>query len=86
VRRIVEELRADATRPAAVLELLKHGGASVPPLTEALGRREPELRVHAFEVLKRLIPTKKLQFDPFAADEIRARQLVALRQELGFSR
>jgi lipopolysaccharide export system ATP-binding protein len=87
VQRMVEELRADATRPAAIEELLKRRGASVPPLVEALDRREPELRVHAFEVLKRLVPTQlRLQFDPFAADEIRARQLVALRQQLGFGR
>src|SRR5262249_62118200 len=82
---LVEALGSDATRPGAVTELLKWGGGAVPPLVEALGRREPDLRVHAFEVLKRLVPTQ-LQFDPFAAEEIRAHQLVALRQQLGFSR
>jgi lipopolysaccharide export system ATP-binding protein len=82
---LVEALGNDATRPGAVTEFLKWGGGAVPPLVEALGRREPDLRVHAFEVLKRLVPAP-LQFDPFAADEIRARQLVALRQQLGFSR
>jgi len=84
-RRIIEALAADATRPGAVTELLQWGDGAVPPLVEALGRREPDLRVHAFEVLKRLVPTQ-LQFDPFAADEIRTRQLAALRQQLGFSR
>lgn len=81
-RRIVEALRAESTRPAAVQELLKRGRASVRPLTEALDRRESDLRVQAFEVLKRIVPAP-LQFDPFAADDVRARQLAALRQQLG---
>jgi lipopolysaccharide export system ATP-binding protein len=82
----VEALRGDATRPAAVTELLKGGKASVPPLVEALGRRESELRVHAFELLKRIIPAPALQFDPFATDDVRARQLLTLRQQLGVGR
>jgi lipopolysaccharide export system ATP-binding protein len=85
VRWMVEALREEVTRPAAVQELLKRGRDSVPPLADALGRREADLRVHAFEVLKRLIPAP-LQFDPFAADDVRARQLIALRQLLGFGR
>ena len=51
-------------------ELLKRGRESVPPLADALGRREPDLRVQAFEVLKRIVPAP-LQFDPFATDDIR---------------
>jgi lipopolysaccharide export system ATP-binding protein len=82
VRRIVEALRAESTRPAAVQELLKRGATSVPPLADALDRREPDLRVQAFEVLKRLVPAH-LYFDPYAADEIRARQLAAIRHQLG---
>ena len=82
VHRIVEALRTESTRPAAVQELLKRGRASVPPLAEALDRREPDLRVQAFEVLKRIVPAP-LQFDPFATDDVRARQLVTLRQQLG---
>jgi lipopolysaccharide export system ATP-binding protein len=85
VRWMVEALRQEATRPAAMQELLRRGRESVPPLADALGRREADLRVHAFEVLQRLIPAS-LQFDPFAADEVRAVQLVALRQQLGFAR
>jgi lipopolysaccharide export system ATP-binding protein len=84
--RWVEALRAEATRPTAVTELLKGGKASVPPLVDALGRRESELRVHAFELLKRIVPAPPLQFDPFAADDVRAKQLVTLRQQLGVSR
>jgi lipopolysaccharide export system ATP-binding protein len=82
VRRIVEALRTESTRPAAVQELLKRGPASVPPLADALDRREPDLRVQAFEVLKRIVPAP-LQFDPFAADDVRARQVITIRQQLG---
>jgi lipopolysaccharide export system ATP-binding protein len=85
VRWMVEALRTETTRPAAVQELLKRGRESVPPLADALGRREADLRVQAFEVLKRIVPAP-LQFDPFAADEVRAKQLVALRQQLGVGR
>ena len=85
VRRIVEALRTDSTRSAAVQELLKRGRASVSPLADALDRREPDLRVHAFEVLKRIVPAP-LQFDPYAADDVRARQLATLRQQLGVGR
>jgi lipopolysaccharide export system ATP-binding protein len=85
VKRIVEALRTESTRPAAVQELLKRGRESVQPLADALGRREPDLRVQAFEVLKRIVPAA-LQFDPFAADEVRARQLSVLRQLLGVNR
>src|SRR5262245_30593066 len=85
-RRWVEALRAETTRPAAVTDLLKSGRASVPPLVEALGRREQELRVQAFELLKRIVPAPPLQFDPFAADDVRARQLTALQQQLGVGR
>jgi hypothetical protein len=85
VRWMVEALRQEATRVAAMQELLRRGRESVPPLTDALGRREADLRVHAFEVLQRLVPSP-LQFDPYAADEVRAKQLVALRQQLGFGR
>ena len=82
VRRIVEALRTESTRPAAVQELLKRGRASVPPLADALDRREPDLRVQAFEVLKRIVPAP-LQFDPFATDDVRARQVITIRQQLG---
>ncbi len=80
---MVEALRQEATRPAAVQELLKRGRESVPPLAEALGRRETDVRVQAFEVLKRLVAVPLL-FDPYATDEVRARQLFVLRQQLGF--
>ena len=85
VFRVVEALRVDTSRPAAVQELLRRGRESVRPLTEALGRQEADLRVHAFEVLQRIVPAP-LTFDPYAAADLRARQLVAIRQFLGMAR
>src|SRR4051812_44440262 len=72
MRRVIEALRSENTRPAAVQELLVRGAASVSPLTDALDRREPDLRVQAFEVLKRLVRGTIL-FDPYASDDIRMR-------------
>ena len=85
VRQMVEALRAAETRPAATQELLKRGPDSLGPLVDALGRRESDLRVHSFEVLKRLV-RGTMQFDPYAADEVRAKQLATLRQQLGVAR
>jgi len=85
VFRVVEALRVDMSRSAAVQELLRRGREAVLPLTEALGRQETDLRVHAFEVLQRIVPSP-LTFDPYAAEELRARQLVAIRQYLGMAR
>jgi len=82
---LIEALATKETRTAAVPELLQRGKASVPPLVEALGRRETELRAYAFEVLQRLVPSP-LHFDPHAAEDVRARQLAALRQQLGVGR
>ena len=82
MRRVIEALRSENTRPAAVQELLVRGAASVSPLTDALDRREPDLRVQAFEVLKRLV-RGTIQFDPYGTDDIRARQILTLRQQLG---
>jgi lipopolysaccharide export system ATP-binding protein len=82
---MIEALGTKETRSTAVPELLKRGNASVPPLVEALGRREVELRAYAFEVLQRLVPST-LYFDPHAADDVRARQLAALRHQLGVGR
>src|SRR5262249_8506649 len=68
VGHMIEALGTKETRSQAVPELLKRGKESVPPLVEALGRREVELRAYAFEVLQRLVPSP-LHFDPHAADE-----------------
>jgi lipopolysaccharide export system ATP-binding protein len=84
VRWTVEALQTEATRPAAVQELLKRGRESIPPLTDALGRREADLRVQAFEVLQRIVPVP-MQFDPYGPDDVRSMQIAIIRQQLGFA-
>ena len=81
-RRWVEALKTDATYPQAMQELQRRGNAAVPPLVDALARRETELRVRSLEVLSRLL-TGTIPFDPFAGDDVRAKQLSALRKQLG---
>ena len=81
-RRWVEALKADNTYSQAIPELLRRGNVAVPPLVEALGRRETELRVRALEVLSRLL-AGNIIFDPFATDDVRAKQLGSLRKQLG---
>lgn len=81
-RRWVESLKNDATFNQAVQELIKRGNASVPPLVDALGRRETELRVRSLEVLSRLV-AGNIQFDPFGTDDSRTKQLASLRKQLG---
>src|SRR5262249_22972153 len=81
VGHMIEALGTKETRSQAVPELLKRGKASVPPLVEALGRREVELRAYAFEVLQRLVPSP-LPFYPLGADPGRARHHPALPHPL----
>ena len=82
---VVEALRVESSRSAAVQELLRLGRDSVQPLTQALGRGEADLRVHAFEVLQRIVPTP-LAFDPYASEDVRTRQLFVIRQSLAPSK
>ncbi|WP_020472172.1 LPS export ABC transporter ATP-binding protein [Zavarzinella formosa] len=81
-RRWVEALKADSTYSQAIQELLQRGNVAVPPLVDALARRETELRVRSLEVLSRLLAGNIL-FDPFAGDDVRSKQLSALRKQLG---
>lgn len=85
LRRVVESLRASESARPAMEELLKRGPAAVQPLVEALERREAELRARSFEVLKRIV-AHPLAFDPHGADDLRARQVVTIRQQLGVGR
>jgi hypothetical protein len=52
----------------------------VPVLLEALERRELDLRVRAGEVLKYIVGA--IDFDAYAPDELRLRQIAALRHRL----
>lgn len=78
LRRWVEALRNNATLRTATEELVKRGKIAVPVLIEALERRELELRVRAGEVLKHILGIA-IDFDPYAPDEVRQRQIINLR-------
>lgn len=81
MRRWIEGLRNNETLRAATEELLKRGRAAAPALIEALDRRELDLRVRAGEVLKHILGGA-IDFDPYAPDEVRHRQVAALRARL----
>jgi lipopolysaccharide export system ATP-binding protein len=79
VRRLVEALKTPE-QAAAAAELLRRGAEAVPGLLEALERRDVELRRAALAVLRRL--AEGAEFDPFAPEAERRRQLAALREAL----
>jgi lipopolysaccharide export system ATP-binding protein len=79
--RWVEGLRHNETLRTATEELVKRGRAAAPALLEALERRELDLRVRACEVLKHVLGAA-VDFDPYAPDEVRQRQIVVLRSRL----
>jgi ABC-type multidrug transport system ATPase subunit len=85
VRRWVEALKSDQNYGTAVTELLKRPTHAVPLLFEALERREADLRMRSFEVLKKLVEGS-LSFDPYGTDETRAKQLGVMRRQLGLDR
>jgi lipopolysaccharide export system ATP-binding protein len=83
LRQIVEKLANDHTLKTAMLELVGRGEPSIPPLLEALERREAVLRRRAFEVLKVVAKDSgPLEFDSDAPDEVRLRQVAYLRVKL----
>jgi lipopolysaccharide export system ATP-binding protein len=80
IHRLIERLKPPAPdRPAAAAELLQRGDAAIPHLLEALERRDVDLRLAAFELLKRLIG-EGADFDPHAPEAHRRRQLALLRE------
>jgi lipopolysaccharide export system ATP-binding protein len=81
LRRWIEGLRNNDTLRASAEELVKRGKAAAPALIEALERRELDLRVRACEVLKHVL-AGAVDFDPYAPDEVRQRQIVVLRSRL----
>jgi len=83
LRVAIEQLSDDRTMRGATLELNSRGEAAIPPLLEALERRDPLLRKRAFELLKHVARAfAPLDFDPDAADDIRLRQVAYLRAKL----
>ena len=78
VHRLIERLKT-ADRAAAAAELVQRGDGAIPHLLEALERRDVDLRLAAFEVLRRLIGDGA-DFDPHAPEAHRRRQLAVLRE------
>jgi len=80
IRRLIEGLRQNETLRPATEELIRRGRTAVPLLLEALERREVDLRVRACEVLKHILGAA-IEFDPYAPEESRQRQMAFLRQK-----
>jgi lipopolysaccharide export system ATP-binding protein len=78
IRRLVDSLRA-ANPEVAAAELSRRGSVVVPALLEALERRDLEVRRHAWAVLK-LFLGPEADFDPYAPEAQRRRQLAELRE------
>jgi lipopolysaccharide export system ATP-binding protein len=79
IHRLIERLKT-TDRDAAAAELLaRPAGDTIPHLLEALERRDVDLRLAAFEVLRRLIG-EGADFDPHAPEAHRRRQLALLRE------
>jgi lipopolysaccharide export system ATP-binding protein len=81
IHRLIERLKT-TDRASAAAELLQRGDGAIPHLLEALERRDVELRLAAFEVLKRLLG-EGAEFDPHAPEAHRRRQLAVLRERCG---
>jgi lipopolysaccharide export system ATP-binding protein len=83
LRRAVEGLADDRTVKAAMVELASRGLAAIPPLLEAMERRDATLRRRAFEVLKFVAKDyAPFDYDPDASTEVRLRQVAYLRARL----
>ncbi len=77
---LIEQLKT-SERAAAAFELLQYGDEAIPYLLGALERRDVEIRLVAFELLKQLIGNSA-EFDPHAPEAHRRRQLAVLRERL----
>ena len=77
---LIEQLKT-TERAAAAFELSQYGEEAIPSLLGALERRDVELRLVAFELLKQLIGDSA-EFDPHAPEAHRRRQLTVLRERL----
>jgi lipopolysaccharide export system ATP-binding protein len=85
LRQTVEKLasESDVILRGAMVELVARGAIAIPPLLEALERREAVLRRRAFEVLKLVGKNYgSLEFDPEAVADVRLRQVAYLRAKL----
>ena len=81
MRRLVNQLKDETTRPAALRELSARGPAAVPVLLEALEMREMEVRHLAHRLLES-VSGHNLKFEADATAEVRLRQIAHLRAKL----
>ena len=80
LHRLVDRLRTE-DHAAAASELVKRGQIAVPPLLEALDRRDVEMRRRACEALRAILHGD-VDFDPFAPESQRRQQIDGLRARL----
>jgi lipopolysaccharide export system ATP-binding protein len=80
IHRLIERLKTE-DHAAAAEELVLRGMAAVPPLLEALERRDVDMRGQAFAVLQQLLG-KSIVFDPYAPEAQRRQQIAHLREGL----
>ncbi len=80
IHRLIELLKTP-DGPQAARELVLRGEAALPPLLEALERRDVELRRQVFEVVKQILQ-REVTFDPYAPESLRRHQLLLLREHL----
>jgi lipopolysaccharide export system ATP-binding protein len=76
LHRLIDRLKTEYAEASA--ELVQHGREAVPPLLEALTRRDVEMRRLAFGVLQDLVPGAV--FDPYAPEAQRRQQIADLRE------
>jgi lipopolysaccharide export system ATP-binding protein len=76
LHRLIDRLKTEYAEASA--ELAQHGRDAVPPLLEALTRRDVEMRRLAFGVLQNLI--QGALFDPYAPEAQRRQQIADLRE------
>lgn len=85
LRRFLDGLRSADSYRFAAQELYKAGLAAVPVLLEGLERREVDLRVRVWDVLKQILrqlPAQVLDFDPYAPEPERRQKLATLQDRL----
>ena len=77
--RWVAQLASPTEAQKAATGLITKGTASVPALMVALERRDLALRQRALDVLNYIL-SEKVAFDPAAPEEVRKRQILAIRR------
>jgi len=75
---LIDDLKDNSNTARAVTEMVRYGLDAVPPLLDALERRDAELRRRAFLVLQH-IGGPSVTFDPYAPESQRLQQVAALR-------